>query len=156
MKLLLILPFLFLATNLFAEIEARLVGIDGRPAKVVDQHLVVGKFDFNISSFALLTNVDLAQNFFLSKAGSRFIIDCLIYSGDRNIAANEDATMVIYESTSAVSAVRNREIYQDKLSRGERFGLCGLNKEIREGFYVNAETDDNDISLNILGYFLPN
>ena len=150
-----ILVFFLFAGEISAEVESLIIGVNGNPVKVRDFGLVTNPFSNNASSHAFLSTVNGVQNMFKDLIGNKFIIDCIILSGDRNIAANADATLLIYASTSAFSRVQTEQIYLDKVSRGERFGICGLKREVPKGLFVNAETDDSTISLNILGYFIP-
>lgn len=152
-----LLVLLFLPSSLFA-IEARIVDGHGTRNKVKVTgagQLVTGMFDFNISSQAEIGEVDTAVNFLIPIVGQRFVIDCLILFGDRQVQPNDNASVQVFEATSTVSRTVSKILYRDEIAQSDRFALCGLNLEVREGFFINATTTDDDIHMNLIGYFLP-
>ena len=128
----------------------------GKTARVTPiGQVVVGAFDFNVSTQAEIGEDNVAVNFLIPRAGFRFLIDCIVMFGDRQVGANTNATVEIYESTNTTSRVVSRSIYRDEIAQTDRFQLCGMNLEVREGFFINGVTNDDDIHVNILGHFIP-
>ncbi len=117
--------------------------------------LVVGAFDFNISTQAELGEDNVVVNFLVPRSGMRFLVDCIVMFGDRQVGANTNATVEIFEATNTVSGTISKIIYKDEIAQTDRLSLCGMNLEVREGFYINGKTSDDDVHVNILGHFIP-
>jgi len=151
-----ILSFFVFANIANSEIEVKILGDDGQEVRVsrVGQ-LVVGNFDFNISSHAELAEDDQAETFILPLAGKQFVITTISVYGDKQVLGNSNSLFQVYEATAAQSETITKELWGDEIGQNERSIIPGINLLVSEGAFVNAKCDDDDLHVNILGYFIP-
>lgn len=117
--------------------------------------LVTGPLEF--SQFYTATTVanNVPVNLVEPKAGSNFIINAIILSGNRDIAA-AGAVVDLYENAiGPTDATITNQIYQDEIARQTRAILTGLNIIIAAGNWVNVKSDDTSVRANIAGYYVP-
>ncbi len=117
--------------------------------------LVVGQAAFSESSSVSLTVDDVPGNLFGPEQGQNFIITAIIIRGDKNISAVTDATVTIYESSvGPASATQTKVILPTRIQRSGGETLVALNLEVTEGRWVNAVTDDNNVFVTVMGYYI--
>jgi len=46
-------------------------------------------------------------------------------------------------------------LYQDVMVEGDRIQFSDANILVSEGLFINAKTTDDDIHMNIMGYYIP-
>lgn len=85
----------------------------------------------------------------------QFVITGLRFKADRDVSTTVDATVIIYEASSASTTTVDKIIHQELVIRGESVSLFPLNLLVSEGKFVNAKTDDDDIPMTIFGYYIP-
>ncbi len=117
--------------------------------------LVVGSFAYDETQFNELGTADAAVNFYKPKASKQFVITGLIAAGNLSIAANALATVIVYEASTDATATVDKSLVQFGVTRLQTFPLLPLNILVEEGKFVNAKTDDDDIFLTIMGYYIP-
>jgi len=117
--------------------------------------LVTAAFDYDETKFVELAEPDVAYNFYNPKAGRAFVITGMIATGDKQIAANADATVVIYEAITDVTTSVDKELLTFVITQSTVVPLVPLNIFVNEGKFINAKTDDDDVHLNIFGYYIP-
>lgn len=117
--------------------------------------LVVGSFAFNLTKFNELGTAGTAANFYKPKANQQFVIDGVIATADKQVGANEDAVVTIFEATDDTTSTQDKVLLTFVMTQSSSLALSKLNILVSEGKFVNAETDNDDIHLNILGFYIP-
>lgn len=116
---------------------------------------VVGPIAFSEASSAALTVDDVPVNLFTPRSGKNFIITDIIIKGDKSIDNNVDATVTIYEtSVGPTSTTQTKVILPTKIARSGGLTLVGLNLEVSTGVWINAVTDDNNVFVTVMGYYV--
>jgi hypothetical protein len=117
--------------------------------------LVTAPFAYDETKFVVLGTADAGVNFYKPKAGKQFVITGLIAAGNLSIAANALATVIVYEASSDATATVDKSLVQFGVTRLQTAPLLPLNILVEEGKFVNAKTDDDDVFLTIMGYYIP-
>lgn len=117
--------------------------------------LVTASYDYDLTEFNLLGTDDAGVNFYKPIVGKRFVVTGLIASGNLSISANALATVVIYEASSDTTATADKVLIQFGITRLQTLPLLPLNIRAAEGKFINAKTDDDDVFLTIMGYYVP-
>ncbi len=130
-------------------------GGNGRLAKVTPiGQLITAPFAYDDTVFKELAEPDTAYNFYLPKAGQRFVITGVLFRADKQVSSTVDATVVIYEATTDSTTTVSKVLIQFAVVEGDIIDPTGLNLLVTEGRYVNAKTDDDDIHMTILGNYV--
>lgn len=116
--------------------------------------VVTAPFDYDESSTVELAVAGTIYNFFAGRPGFNFIITTILIYANRNVGVN-DATVQIYESVSAASGTSLKEILTTEVLKQSARDLLPLNLKVTEGNFINAETDDDDVFVTIMGYYAP-
>ena len=117
--------------------------------------LVVAPYAYNESVFKELGTDDAGFTFYNPVVGRRFILDGFLAYGDKQVASVTNATVVIFEATSKDSSTVSKILFQFEIGQNQSISFSGTNIRAREGFFINAKTDDDDVHMTILGYFVP-
>jgi hypothetical protein len=133
--------------------------LDGRGSSKAVRVTNRGQLIVGNAAFSTAYNVELgaaatAGNIVGPQSGKNFIItDMLIYA-NRNVGVN-DARVTIYESTDGpATSTETKVIYETDIAQQTSRDLLGLNLEVTEGMWVNAITDDDDVLITVMGYFI--
>ncbi len=105
-------------------------------------------------SFKELAVDNTAYNLYKPRIGSVFRITGFIATGDNQIAANADSTVVIYEAVNDSTATVAKVLVQFVLTKSTTVTAIGLNIGVNEGVFINAKTDEDDVHLTLMGHFL--
>jgi hypothetical protein len=125
-------------------------------AKVSDiGELVTSGYSYEEASNALLDVVDTAYNFFIPKPSQQFVITTIMVRANKLVSAVSDATVDIYEANSASSTTISKSLFQTQIVESQIITLTNIRLLVTEGLFVNAKTDDDDITVNMLGYYIP-
>lgn len=131
-------------------------GKNGTSAKVSTiGQVITAPFAYDETVFKELAEVDTAYNFYGPKVAQQFVMTGVIFRADKQVSANADATVVIYEATTDSSITVSRVLMQFAVVQGDIIPALPLNILVNEGVYVNAKTTDDDIHMTILGYYIP-
>lgn len=117
--------------------------------------LVTSPFAYDETKFVELAEPNVGYNFYKPIAGKQFVITGVIATGDKQIAANADATVIVYEATTDVATVVTKELLTFVLTQSTALSMIPLNILVNEGVFINAKTDDDDVHTNIIGYRIP-
>ncbi|KKL60113.1 hypothetical protein LCGC14_2208560 [marine sediment metagenome] len=117
--------------------------------------LVTAPFAYDETQFNELGTADAAVNFYKPKVGKQFVITGIIAAGNLSIAANALATVVVYEGSSTTDTSADKTLIQFGITRLQTEPLLSLNILVNEGKFINAKTDDDDVFLTIMGYYIP-
>lgn len=128
----------------------------GREASVTRTGaLAVGAIQYDEVSFQELATDNIAFNFYTPKAGQQFVITLIHLKADRDVSNTVDAAVVIYEATSVTETTVAKVLFQVNMVRNNILVLPGLNILVSEGVWINGKTTDDDIFVNITGYYIP-
>lgn len=129
----------------------------GGVLKVTPQgEMAVSRYGYDETEFRLLDSPGVAYNFYGPRAGYGFVITVIRARANRQVSTTVDADVVVFENATGPDQVaQEKVIHQEALVRGENFTLMGLNYRVTEGRWVNATTTDDDVTMTIMGYYIP-
>ena len=117
--------------------------------------VITGPVSYNSVATQDMDVATQVYNFVIPQAGHRIVIDGLLLYANRNVGVN-DATVTIYESTGGPdSAVVSQTILNTEMAKQTRADIIGINFLCSEGSWINASTDDDDVFLTVLYYYVP-
>lgn len=132
------------------------IEFNGRHAQVTESgELVVAPLKYDETQFVELAEPDTAYNFYEPVPSEQFVITGLNFKADRQVSTTVDAQVIIYEAVSIDTTAVAKVLFQEAMVRGERTGLSSLHILVNVGVWVNAKTDDDDIHMTIMGYYIP-
>ena len=127
----------------------------GKQAEISPQgELIIRGFAYSESQFKNMDLINTAYNFFVAKAGQRFVITGVIVDANRNVG-NNGASVILYEAASATSITVAKTLYQFDMPKQTDKILLPLMTQTSEGVFVNGKTDDDDVLATIMGYYIP-
>jgi hypothetical protein len=129
-------------------------GTDAKAKVLSNGQVVTGPYAFSTASTQTMDVAATSYTFWPPESGKRFVVtDVLVYA-NRNVGVN-DATVEIYESTDGpATGTVSKELLTFEIASKTGRDLVGLNLIITEGSWINAETDDDDVFLTIMGYYV--
>lgn len=136
-------------------IDVRLVSAESHVKVHPDGHLVTGPREYNQSVFNELAEPATAYLFYEPKAHHVFLVTGFLAYGDKQVSAVTNATVVIYEAVSPTTTAVDKVLLQFELGQNQALPMTGLNLLASEGRWILAKTDDDDVHMTILGYYLP-
>ena len=117
--------------------------------------LVVGSYSHDLTEFNELGTINVGVNFYQPVRKRRFVITGVVAAGNLSISASALATVIIYEASSETTATVDKSLIQFGITRLQTSALLPLNILVSEGKFVNAKTDDDDIFMTIMGFYIP-
>ena len=117
--------------------------------------LVVAPYAYDLSSFKELADDNVPQNFYKPVPHKRFVLTGIIATADKQVGASDDATVTLYEASSPTATAQDKIIIEFVLTQSTVVSLLPLNIIVSEGKFVNGVTDNDDIHMNVMGYFVP-
>ena len=130
---------------------------DGKAVVITKNgQLVTASLYYDLTKYNELAEADTAYKFYDPKAGSQFIITGIVMYADKQVGTSTGATVEIYEATTATTITVTRELFKMEVPQGGYPPIPQLNIGVNEGFYINAKTDDDDVHVNIMGYYIDN
>lgn len=117
--------------------------------------VVTGPFEYSTASTATLGTAAQSYNLWGPKSGKNFIITAMLIYANKNVGPT-DATVVIYESTDGpATGTQSKVLLTTEMLKQTSRDFTALNLKVTEGSWINAQTDDDDVFLTILGYYVP-
>ena len=116
--------------------------------------LVVAPVDYSVPNTIKLDTINTAFNFIAPIYQKSIIITDIIVTANKNVGAN-DATVNIFEADSTTSITSTKDIISLEMLKKTTLPLNGLNMIVSDGKFVNATTDDNDVFITIMYYYVP-
>jgi hypothetical protein len=117
--------------------------------------VVTGHYAYDETKFNALGTAAAGYTFYSPKAGQQFVITGIIVAGNLAISANALATVVVFEASDEDVATEDKVLLQVGVTRLQTYGISSLNILVSEGAFVNAKTDDDDVFMTIMGYYVP-
>lgn len=133
----------------------RLEGADGNTVRVSRSgELVVSPIAYDETSFQELGEINTAYNFYPPIPKKQFIITGMLAIADRDIGTGNNSTVTIYEATDPNSLTIEREILKFEIARLQVITFTPIRVIVRKGYYINGQCDDDDVHINLTGYYL--
>ena len=106
------------------------------------------------SQFRELADSDTAYSFYEPEIDDHFLITGIRAKAGMDVNPTMEATVIVYEASSASSAEVARVLYEEPMVRGESYTLIPLRIGVTAGSYVNAKTTEGGIQMSIMGHFV--
>jgi len=116
--------------------------------------LICSPLGYDESVFHDMTSINTAYNFYGARPGKQFVITNVVIFADRSISDNSSTEIVVYEATSDSTTTESKVLLQFGMGKLSVLAVPGLRLLVNEGLFVNGKTDDNNVNLTILGYYV--
>lgn len=137
-------------------IKTQIVGSGDKTAEVSRLGaLVVGPLSPNETKFNELGIVDTAFNFYKPKAGQQFIITNVFAFGDKQVSSVTNATVEVYEALAEGDTAVDKTLLKFEIGQNQFQAYNEINLLVNPDVYINAKTSDDDVHMNILGFYIP-
>ena len=103
--------------------------------------------------FNELATANTAYNFYVPKHDQNFVITILDMVADKQVSSSVSADVVVYEASSPDTTTVDKVLYQTAMVQDQQKAL-NVNLLVSKGKFINAKTTDDDIHMNIFGYYL--
>ncbi len=117
--------------------------------------LVVAPIQYSKPASDSLVVINTAFNFITPEAGKSIVITDILVSADNNVSNVVPADIEIYEADAVDELTANPSIINPQVVRSTNLAMTGLNLLVEEGKWVNAKTNDNNITVTIMFYRVP-
>jgi len=115
--------------------------------------LVAGPFDYDEVSAITLDVANTAVNIFGPLVQKRFVVTAILLTANKNVTT--DCSVEIYESDGPTSTTVDKSILNIEMLKNSDRDITGLNFRLTEGVYLNGKTDDDDVFVTVMGYYVP-
>ena len=130
---------------------------DGQSDRTVDispnGELIVAPIHPNQSVHWKMDVINTAYTFASITSGKRMILQNVLLYGNKNVGAT-DSTVTIYTADSATSLTPIQTILEFEVPKYGTRDLMNLNLDLGSEVFLNAKTDDNDIFITMMGYYV--
>lgn len=116
--------------------------------------LVVAPLAYDETKFNELAEDDTAYHFFPPLPQKQFVITGFIAVGDQQITGNANANVVIYEASDTDTVTVDKILVQFAIKQDQDIAPTGLKILVNAGKFINAKTDDDDVHMTIMGYYI--
>lgn len=128
---------------------------NGLTAKITKSgELVVAPLSYDETVFVELAEDDIAYNFYEPKPQKQFVITGVLAYGDKQVSAVTNATVIIYEAASIDTLTVDKVLLQFEIGQNQSIPISSLRTLVNVGKWINAQTDDDDIHMTIMGYYI--
>lgn len=128
---------------------------DGNLAKVTKSgELVVTPLHYDKTSFNTLDAINTGYNFYRPLSKKQFVITGILAFADKDVNDTTDTIIVIYEAGDSDTTTVDEVLLQFGMGKLTVITATPLHILVRPGKFVNAKTGDDDIHLNIMGYYI--
>lgn len=116
--------------------------------------LVVSPLSYDDTSFNELAEIDTAYNFYEPSPGKQFVITAILAYGDKQVSNVTNATVIIYEASTIDTIVVDKILLQFEIGQNQSIPVSALRTLVSLGKWINAKTDDDDVHMTIMGYYI--
>lgn len=116
--------------------------------------LVVAPLAYDETMFVELAEDDTAYNFYEPKPQKQFVITGVLAYGDKQVSAVTNATVIIYEADSIDTLTVDKVLLQFEIGQNQSIPISSLRTLVNVGKWINSKTDDDDIHMTIMGYYI--
>ena len=123
---------------------------------VISPHgeMITAPFSPNQIQHYKMDMINTAYVFAPPLVGSSMRLQNILMYGSKNVGVN-DATVVIYTSLDP-TATAGTTVMEFEVPEKQSRDLINLNIALPEGVYLLATTNDNDIYMTMMGYYIHN
>ena len=122
--------------------------------KVTDAgQLVIAPYSYNEIKYVLLDTAAAGYTFYSPRVGYQFVLTHVMLTADSNVVTS--CIVDIYESVAENSATIGTSLFHFEVLKNYTRDLMGLNVLCSEGVFINGKTDDDDVYMTLLGYYIP-
>ena len=137
-------------------LKATLVGKTGHEVDISSQgELAINARHRNLAEFNELAEDNTAYNFYKPQGTDKFVITHIFAFGDKQVNSASNASVVVYEATTASTTTVSKQLLTFEIGQNEFQPYQDLNLLVNANRFINAKTDDDDVHMNILGYYIP-
>jgi len=136
-----------------AGIPVRITGTNTDVHVTKAGQLVTAPFAYDEVVAITLDVDDQAYNFYKPVVDKQFVLTGILLTADSNVTGS--ALIDIYEGTTVSDTVISKAILHVEILKNGSRDITGLNIIVSSGLYVNAKTDDDDVFVTIMGYYIP-
>ena len=115
--------------------------------------LVTAPLEFSTMFNATAGVVNTAANIVTPLSGKQFVITDIVLYANKSVGAG-DATVILYEANTISTLTADAVIFQQEMVKQTSLVLTGLNIIVTAGKWVNIKTDDDDVFVNMAGYYV--
>lgn len=115
---------------------------------------VVAPLAYDETEFNELGTINTAFNFYGPKANKQFVLTGLLAYGDKQVNSASNATVVVYEAASIDTTTVAKVLIQFEIGQNQSLPLSGLHLLVNSGVWVNGKTDDDDVHMTLMGYYI--
>ena len=115
--------------------------------------LIVAPFAYDDVVAKTLETDNTAVNFYRPQVNMRFVITGILLTADSNVTGS--ALIDVYEATTASETTIAKAILHVEILKNGSRDITSLNILATEGTWINAKTDDDDVFVTIMGYYVP-
>jgi hypothetical protein len=117
--------------------------------------LVTSPLDYSTTSSNKLEVVNTAYSFVAPMQNKVIIVTDILLYANKNVGAG-DATVIVYTSDVGADTTTVKEtVLETEMLKQTSRDLTGLNIKLKEGRWLNAKTDDDDVFVTIGYYYAP-
>lgn len=114
---------------------------------------IVAPFAYDLVIAKTLDTDNVAVNFYKPRVDFQFVITGILLTADSNVTGS--ALVDVYEATAIDGTTIDKAILHVEILKNDFRDITGLNILASNGTYINAKTDDNDVFVTIMGYYIP-
>ena len=130
-------------------------GVNGKQVKVTSSgELVVAPLHYDETQFNELAVDNTAYNFFGPRPRQQFVITGFLAVGDQQITGNANAVVIIYEAADAETITVDKILIEFVIKQDQDIPMPGMHVLVNAGKWINAKTDDDDVHLTLMGYYI--
>lgn len=127
---------------------------NGHEAEVTSRgQLVVSSIDFSTFYNVTLNVNNTGFEITPPISGKIFIITTISLYADKSVGAS-DASVQLYESNSPAVVTVVNSVFNTEIPKVNSISLTGVNIKVSEGKWLNAKTNDNNVYVNVAGYYV--
>lgn len=131
------------------------IGFGKIKAKVTKSgELVVAPLSYDLTKFNELAEINTAYNFYGPIPLKQFVITSMLAYGDKQVSSNTNATVEVYEASATDETTVDKCLIRFEIGQNQAIPFTPLRVLVNHGKWINAKTDDDDIHMTIMGYYI--
>ncbi len=114
---------------------------------------VTAPFAYDLVVAKTLETDNVAVTFYEPRVDNQFVVTGILLTADSNVTGS--ALIDIFETAAEGSGTIDKAILHVEILKNGNRDITGLNILVTEGKHINAKTDDDDVFVTIMGYYIP-
>ena len=132
----------------------QIIGKEATARVTKSGELVVASLAYEETKFVELAEDNVGYNFFVPQFKKQFVITGFLAVGDQQITGNANANVIIYEAADRDTATVDKILIQFVVKQDQDIAMPGIRILVSAGKFVNAKTDDDDVHMTIMGFYI--